>query len=117
MGALRLVLARTLVTGKIIAYLNFLLAKRDFGDDLETRSLIRLRVFQVFRFEDVFVFFAVMTWSVVVSGWWGAGGVEPGTCWPSYRQGTRREHTISTWSRWKGKIMKVRHTSCGVFSV
>lgn len=45
MGALRLVLARTLVTGKIAAYLNFLLAKRDFGDDLETRNLIRLRIF------------------------------------------------------------------------
>lgn len=36
--------------------LDLLLAKRNFADDLQTRSLVRLRVDQVLGLENVFVF-------------------------------------------------------------
>lgn len=47
-----------------MAYLDFLFAKRDFGDDFKTGGLVGLRILQILCFEDVLVFFAVMTWSV-----------------------------------------------------
>jgi hypothetical protein len=52
------------VTGKIAKYLYFFFAKRYLGNDFQTRRLVRLWILQVFGFEDVFVFLAVMTWSV-----------------------------------------------------
>lgn len=47
-----------------MAYLDFLFAKRDFGDDVKTGRLVRFWVLEIFCFEDVLVFFAVVTWSV-----------------------------------------------------
>jgi hypothetical protein len=47
-----------------VAYLDFLFAKRNFGDDVKTGGLVRFRILQILCFEDVLVFFAVVTWSV-----------------------------------------------------
>ena len=47
-----------------MAYLDFLFAKRDFCDDVKTGGLVGFWVLEIFCFEDVLVFFAVVTWSV-----------------------------------------------------
>jgi hypothetical protein len=71
-----LVCAALVIKGKSVTYLHFLFAKRDFADNFQARSLIRLWILQILCFENVFVFFAVMTWSVggMMVGCVGANG-------------------------------------------
>jgi hypothetical protein len=56
--------------------LHFFFTQRHFANDFETRGFVRLWVFQILGLENVFVLFAMMTWSVSGIGWWGDGANE-----------------------------------------